>query len=441
MKGIIMIGIAIDGPSGAGKSTVAKALAKDLGFIYVDTGAIYRTVGLYMHNIGVSTEDKEGIENNLSGVDFELKYIDGEQRMFLCGEDVSDKIRTPIIAKYASVVSAVPKVRAFLLETQKKLARENNVIMDGRDIGTVILPDAEVKIFLTASAESRADRRVKQLAEKGEIVSHEEILAAIKERDDRDSGRDVAPLKPADDAVTLDTSDMTLEESIAAAKRIALDKLGAGENSKKKDKKINGFYRFIVNTFSPIVRFVMRIKTYGQENEQTDGALIVCANHIAMFDVLSLAVSFKRQLRFLAKKEVFKVPVLAQFAKAMGAYSIDRGRGDVAAIKKTLSILGEGEAVAMFPQGTRCPYVDPADTEVKSGVGMMLYRSKADVQPVFIRVKNNRYRFLRKKEVIIGKVIRYDEFGFVNGGKEEYENAARLVFDRILSLRNEGLKK
>lgn len=234
MKGIIMIGIAIDGPSGAGKSTVAKALAKDLGFIYVDTGAIYRTVGLYMHNIGVSTEDKEGIENNLSGVDFELKYIDGEQRMFLCGEDVSDKIRTPIIAKYASVVSAVPKVRAFLLETQKKLARENNVIMDGRDIGTVILPDAEVKIFLTASAESRADRRVKQLAEKGETVSFEDILASIKERDDRDSGRDVAPLKPADDAVTLDTSDMTLEESIAAAKRIALDKLGAGENSKKK---------------------------------------------------------------------------------------------------------------------------------------------------------------------------------------------------------------
>ena len=433
-----MIGIAIDGPSGAGKSTVAKALAKDLGFIYVDTGAIYRTVGLYMHNIGISTEDKEGIENNLSGVDFELKYIDGEQRMFLCGEDVSNKIRTPIIAKYASVVSAVPKVREFLLETQKKLARENNVIMDGRDIGTVILPDAEVKIFLTASAESRADRRVKQLAEKGEIVSHEEILAAIKERDDRDSGRDVAPLKPADDAVTLDTSDMTLEESIAAAKKIALDKL---ENSKKKEYKPSKFYDFIVKVFEPIVRFVMRIKTYGSENEQIDGPLIVCANHIAMFDVISLVASFKRQLRMLAKKEVFKVPVLAQFARAMGAYSVDRGRGDVAAIKKTLSILEEGGAVAMFPQGTRCPYVDPARTEVKSGVGMMLYRSKANVQPVYIRVKNNRYRFLRKKEVIIGEVIRYEEFGFVNGGKEEYERAAKLVFDRILALRYEGTNK
>ena len=220
-----MIGIAIDGPSGAGKSTVAKALAKEFGFIYVDTGAIYRTVGLYMYNIGVSTEDKEGIEKNLGSVDFELKYENGEQKMYLCGEDVSDKIRTPLIAKYASVVSAVPAVRAFLLETQKKLARENNVIMDGRDIGTVILPDADVKIFLTASAESRAHRRVNQLAEKGETVSFDEIFASIKERDERDSGRDVAPLKAADDAVTLDTSDMTLEESIAAAKKIAEDKL------------------------------------------------------------------------------------------------------------------------------------------------------------------------------------------------------------------------
>lgn len=431
-----MIGIAIDGPSGAGKSTIAKELAKEFGYIYVDTGAIYRTVGLYMYNIGVSTEDKEGIEKNLPDVQFELKYESGVQKMYLCGEDVSDRIRTPIIAKYASVVSAVPAVRAFLLETQKKLARENNVIMDGRDIGTVILPDADVKIFLTASAESRADRRVKQLAEKGEVVSYEEILASIKERDERDSGRDVAPLKAADDAVTLDTSEMNLEESIAAAKRIVEEKL-----AKKKDNSTSKFYWFIVNTFAPVVRFLMRIKTYGKEKEQKDGALIVCANHTAMFDVLSLAVSFDRQLRFLGKKEIFKVPVLAQFARAMGAYSVDRGNGDVAAIKKTLSLLGEGEAVAMFPQGTRYTHIDPAKTEVKSGVGMMVYRSKADVQPVFIRVKNYKYRFLRKKEVIIGEPIRYEEFGFVNGGKEEYERAAKLVFDRILALRNEGLGK
>lgn len=222
-----MIGIAIDGPSGAGKSTIAKALASSLGFIYVDTGAIYRTVGLYMYRIGVSTEDAAGIEAHLCEVHPELRHADGVQKMFLNGEDVTDKIRTPIISKYASVVSAVPAVRAFLFRMQRDLADTHNVIMDGRDIGTVILPEAQVKIFLTASAEARADRRVKQLAEKGETCDYAEILAAIRERDARDSGRDIAPLKAADDAVLLDTSELNLEESIAAAKKIVLERLAA----------------------------------------------------------------------------------------------------------------------------------------------------------------------------------------------------------------------
>ena len=210
---------------------------------------------------------------------------------------------------------------------------------------------------------------------------------------------------------------------------------------KTKDKNRGGFYRFLKKYLAPVLKFTMCIKTYGTENEKADGPLIVCANHTAMFDVISLGVAFKRQLRFIAKKELFKIPLLSQLISSLGAYGVDRGKGDVAAIKKTLSVLEDGEIVAMFPQGTRCAGIDPAKTEVKSGVGMMVYRSKADVQPVFIRVKDYRYRFLRKKEVIIGKPIKYEEFGFVNGGAEEYEKAARLVFDRILALRNEGLDK
>ena len=207
---------------------------------------------------------------------------------------------------------------------------------------------------------------------------------------------------------------------------------------KKGKNKLYGVLKAVIG---PIIKFCMRVKTFGADNEQKDGALIVCANHTAMFDVLSLAVSFKRQLRFLAKKELFKIPLLSQLISALGAYGVDRGKGDVAAIKKTLSILEEEEIVAMFPQGTRYKGIDPAKTEVKNGVGMMVYRSKADVQPVFIRVKNYKYRFLRKKEVIIGKPIKYEEFGFTNGGSEEYERAAKMVFERILALRYEGIEK
>lgn len=453
-----MIGIAIDGPGGAGKSTIAKTLADALHFVYVDTGAIYRTVGLYMHRIGIAPEDTSGIEKNIGGVHLAIRYEDGVQKMLLDGEDVGGLIRTPLISKYASCVSAVPAVRDFLFATQRELAKQNHVIMDGRDIGTVILPDADVKIFLTASPEARARRRVTQLEQKGETVSYDEILAAMQERDARDSGRSVAPLRAAEDAVLLDTSALTLDESIAAAKQIVCDSLAAKgialptaekeaetlcKVPQKKqidggtDRNNRGFYMWMRKYAAGLIRACMRVRTYGAEREQTEGALIVCANHTAMLDVLSLAISFKRQLRYLAKKELFSVPLLAPLIRSLGAYAVDRGTGDVAAIKKTLSLLEAGEVVAMFPQGTRYRGVDPADTPVKPGIGMLVYRSKADVQPVFVRVKGYRYRLFCKKEVIIGAPIRYAEFGFTTGGKEEYARAAQLVFDRILALRNE----
>ena len=215
-----MIGIAIDGPGGAGKSTIAKTLAKRLGFVYVDTGAIYRTVGLYMSRIGVAPEDAAGIEQNIGGVHLGIRYENGEQRMLLDGEDVSDKIRTPLISKYASCVSAVPAVRDFLFVTQRELAKKNDVIMDGRDIGTVILPDAEVKIFLTASAQARSKRRFIELREKGEDVTLEEVLADMRQRDHDDETRAAAPLKQAEDAILVDTSELTLEQSIAAVEAV-----------------------------------------------------------------------------------------------------------------------------------------------------------------------------------------------------------------------------
>ncbi len=211
-----MINVAIDGPAGAGKSTISKAAAKELGFIYIDTGALYRTVGLNAMRKKADLESAESIEKTLTNdLSVELRFIDGEQRMFLNGEDVSLSIRTPEASMAASKVSAVPAVRKYLFDLQKKLAKENDCIMDGRDIGTVVLPDAKVKIFLTASPESRAKRRFEELLEKGMDVKFEDVLADMKQRDYNDSHRAIAPLKPAEDAILLDTSGFELEKSVA----------------------------------------------------------------------------------------------------------------------------------------------------------------------------------------------------------------------------------
>ena len=211
-----MINIAIDGPAGAGKSSVAKAVAAKLGFIYVDTGALYRSIGVNALRNGLNTEDAAAVTALLPATKVELKFVDGTQRVFLNGEDVSEAIRMPEASMAASNVSAIPAVRTFLLDLQRDMAKNNNVIMDGRDIGTVILPDAQYKFFLTASAEVRADRRFKELAEKGIYVDYKALLEEIIQRDYNDSHRETAPLKQADDAILIDSSDMDIDEVINA---------------------------------------------------------------------------------------------------------------------------------------------------------------------------------------------------------------------------------
>ena len=208
-----MFSVAIDGPAGAGKSTIAKKAAEELGYIYVDTGALYRSVGLACLRKGTDPADKDGVVAVTKEISVQLKYVDGQQRVLLSGEDVSDDIRKEEVSMAASLVSKIPEVRAFLLDLQRKLAVTNNIIMDGRDIGTVVLPDADVKIFLTASAESRAKRRTIQLREKGEEADEQAILRDIIQRDYQDTHRDTAPLKAADDAELIDTTEMTLTES------------------------------------------------------------------------------------------------------------------------------------------------------------------------------------------------------------------------------------
>lgn len=218
-----MFNIAIDGPSGAGKSSAARGAAKELGFIYVDTGALYRAVGVAALQKNIATGDKAAVTDMLGEIEISLKFEDGEQKVYLNGDDVSKTIRLNEASMAASDVSAIPAVRAFLFDLQKNLAKNNNCLMDGRDIGTVVLPDAQLKIFLTASPEERANRRFKELIERGTPVEYNALLEEIIQRDYNDSHRAIAPLKPADDAVVIDSGDMTLEEVIAKIVALARD--------------------------------------------------------------------------------------------------------------------------------------------------------------------------------------------------------------------------
>lgn len=217
--------IAIDGPAGAGKSATAKALAKKLGFIYVDTGALYRGIGLYVIRKGAKASAIEEVVPLLAEIKIEMKHIDGEQHIFLNGEDVSGFIRTESVSAAASDVSAIPAVRDFLFDMQRDIAEKNSVVMDGRDIGTVVLPEAELKIFLTAKPEARAERRVSQLAEKGIEANFEDVLADVIQRDYNDTNRDFRPLKLAEDGILLDNSEMNFEETLEKIITLAKERM------------------------------------------------------------------------------------------------------------------------------------------------------------------------------------------------------------------------
>ena len=422
-----MIRIAIDGPGGAGKSSVAKAVSRALGIIYVDTGALYRNIGLYMLDNGIDTKDQDKVIPALDNISIEMKFEDGRQIILLNGSDRGDDIRTPAVSMAASEVSAIPAVRDFLMDTQRNIAKKNSVIMDGRDIGTVILPDAEVKIFLTASPEARAYRRYRELVSKGKDVTLKQVFDEMVERDRNDSTRSVAPCVQAKDAVLLDNSKLTEQETVDKILEIV----------KKKTKDTTPLYKFLKALVGPIYRLVFNVTFKGVENIPTAGGVLLCPNHVAAIDVISIGVCSPRQIWCIAKKELFEIPVLGGLVKSLGAVKIDRGTADVGAIKAAVSAIGDGRMVVIFPQGHRCPGVNLASTDVRHGAGFIAYHARCNVIPVCINLKKGKYGLFRKTEVIFGKPMSYTELGFENGGREEYAAATKKVFDEVISLGTE----
>lgn len=391
-----MTHIAIDGPGGAGKSSVAKLIAARLKFIYVDTGALYRAVGYYMVSHGIDPKDSARVIPALADVKITLKFTD-KQELYLCGEDVGEKIRTPEISMAASAVSAIPEVRSFLLDTQRNIAKKNNVIMDGRDIGTVILPKADLKIFLFASPKARAKRRYEELIAKGESVTYEAVFAEMNERDKNDSTRQTAPCVPADDAILLDNSNLNLEQTADAIITLL-------EKKKKLNKEIRGYGRFRA-LFAAPVRLLFGVKLCGKENIPTTGGVLICSNHIGLRDPVLLASVYPRQIRYLAKKELFSVPILRGIVSAFGAIRLDRSTSDVGALKKAEEMLRLRQTVAIFPQGHRCPSVSVSETEFKRGAAFLAAHTQCPVLPVYIQTNKQKYRLFHSVKIHVGELL------------------------------------
>ncbi len=425
------INVALDGPSGAGKSTIAKAVAKKLEYVYVDTGALYRTIAYHVITKGIDPNDEAAVVSSLDEIKVSLEYVDGSQHVMLGSEDVSDKIRTPEISMGASKVSAIPKVREFLFDLQQDIAKKNNIIMDGRDIGTVVLPNAQVKIFLTASAEERANRRFKELQEKGDPSTYEQVLEDIKQRDYNDTHRDIAPLKKADDAVEVDSTSMTLDEVIETIVRIISEKTssskgGDGRSATRatrelmparpisKKHKVSFIKLFFYNLLRYITIFVYHcyynIRWEGKENVPKDGGNIFASNHRSYQDPVFTALGARVPISYMAKEELFHKNVFfTGLIKLFGAFPVTRGKGDMQVIETSIQKLEMGRNLEIFPEGTRSK--DGKVGKGKTGVALIAAVAQTKVIPVGINFQGEKLKFRSKVVVRYGNPIIPSEIG------------------------------
>lgn len=446
------INIALDGPSGAGKSTIAKRLAQRMGYVYVDTGALYRSIAYYVISKGADPTDSMQVCPLLGEIDVKLVYENGSQRVVLNGEDVSDKIRTPEISMGASGVSAIPAVREFLFELQKSIARENDIIMDGRDIGTVVLPDADVKVFLTATAEERANRRFKELQEKGDASTYEQVLEDIKQRDYNDTHREIAPLKKAEDAVEVDSTNLSLSEAVEAIYKITEEKISSQKKSNvqkkhepkeiaqirpvKRGKKLNPVRMFLYSVLRPIVRFIYKcwfnLSFEGTENIPKDGSNIFASNHRSYSDPVFIALPTRVPLSYMAKEELFKQNIFFTWLiRFFGAFPVTRGKGDTAAIDTSVEKLEMGRNLVVFPEGTRSK--DGKVGKGKTGVALIAAMAQVPVIPVGINFEG-KLKFRRKVVVRFGKPIRPEELAVTSVSPKELKMLKTKIMNAITEL-------
>lgn len=429
-----MINIAIDGPAGAGKSTIAKAVAKDLGIIYLDTGAMYRATAYLALQKGIDPKDEQKVSEMLEDLKMDIVYKDGDQRIILNGIDATPYLREHYMSKAASDISALPCVRYKMVDLQRDFASKNDVVLDGRDIGTFVLPNANCKFFLTASPEERAQRRMKDLEEKGEKVDYQTLLSDIIQRDYNDSHRKVAPLKQADDADFVDTTQMSVEDVVAHVKEVVHIKtknansteqnaekpstiIPSSEMNKKtlariktyyKPEKRFTFYRFLRVILRPIQMLVWPTKVIGAENaKKVKGALFTCNHYSKMDSMIPYFVLFKKEAHALAKYELFTNPVAGWFLHKMGAIPVRRGEADIESVKQVLRVLKDGKQLLIFPEGTRNKEGTQQMAEFKTGTARFAIKAKVPVVPMIYYQSPKAFR---KNWLYVGEPFSLEEF-------------------------------
>ena len=376
--------IAIDGPAGSGKSSLAKEIAKRLGVLYVDTGAMYRAITLKLLK-----EDESSYEEILKNTKISFEG----DKIFLDGRDVSKEIRENEISNKTSEMSKKKIIRDYLVKMQREIARDKDVVMEGRDIGSVVLKDAEYKFFLTADVNTRAMRRYKQIDD--DKVSFDEILEDLKVRDYNDSHRENSPLIQTEDAILIDSTDLNAEETI--------------EKIISYIKRWCMFYFAVRGIVGFFMRHIYRLEVHGRENIPQDSErLIICGNHKSNLDPVAISAIFERQIFWMAKKELFENKFFGGFLTKLGAFPIDRQGNDLAAIKKSLKILKNEDVLGIFPEGTRVKEADY--TRIKSGIALIAQKTNSRVLPVYIEGDYKPFRKTRiyfREPVKINKEIKY----------------------------------
>lgn len=424
--------IAIDGPSGAGKSTVARAVASRLGYLYLDTGALYRAVGLYILRSGIPTKDEDLVKEALPNIDLKIALDESGQKIWLNDEDVTGKIRTNEVSMAASDVSSLPAVRAFLLNLQRDTAKRQSVVLDGRDIGTVVFPDADVKIFLTAKEQVRAKRRYDELKEKGEDISFQQVLDDLHERDFNDSHRKVAPLKKAKDAAEVDSSNWTIEETVDYIQR-RIEK-----HTDPFDTQSSWFYTFGYAVCKFILKIFFRVEIRGRENLPPVGSgFVLCCNHLSFLDpvVMGIGVGKDRKLVFMAKEQLFKNPIFGAIIRKLGAFPVSRGKKDKTALIVAERRVREGRILALFPEGTRS--LTGKLLKPKSGIAVIALKTNADVLPAAIHY-SGKHPFA-KIILSFGPVIPAQQLKSSEDltAHQQTREATRYIWERVTKLYEE----